>query len=171
MRDVMAGVAAALALAGCVAPAGAPPAGVALVRVEPRPGAVAPTAWGETRLLVRAAPAGIGGQELPGAACRAESPYFTAEFQSPAQLLMPDFGEASPVVAVTCRAGTLAGSARATPERAWSGGAGGWPAVGISVGTGSQSGVGVGVGWYGGSAGGTTGAPVVRYRDLMVPLS
>jgi hypothetical protein len=157
-------------VAGCVAPAGPAPEGVASVRAEPRPGVAAPAARGETALLVRAVPAGAGGQELRGAACRAESAYFTADFQSPAQVLMPDFGEAAPVVTVTCRSGAASGTAAAAPERAWSGGLGGWPAVGISVGTGDVEGVGVGLGWYGGSVGGTSGTPVVRYRELRVPV-
>ena len=127
-------------MAGCVAPAGPAPEGVASVRAEPRPGVVAPIARGETTLVVRAVPAGASGQELRGAACRAESAYFTADFRSPAQLLMPDFGEAAPVVTVTCRDGAASGTAAATPERAWSGGLGGWPAVGVSVGTGDVRG-------------------------------
>jgi hypothetical protein len=169
-RNLAAG-AAALVLAACVAPAGPPPEGVATVLAEPRPGVAAPAARGEATLVVRAVPAGDSRQELRGAACRAESDYFTAEFQSPAQLRFPDFGEAATVVTVTCRSGTASGVASAVPERAWSGGLGGWPAVGISVGTGDVEGVGLGVGWYGGSVGGTSGAPVVRYRELRVPLS
>jgi hypothetical protein len=116
-------------------------------------------------------PAGTSGQEIRGAACRAESDYFVADFASPAQVRMPDFGEAAPVVTVTCRNGAATGAAAAIPERAWSGGLGGWPAVGVSVGTGDVQGVGVGLGWYGGNVGGTSGAPVVRYRELRVPLS
>ena len=86
-----------LLVAGCVAPAGPAPEGVASVRAEPRPGVVAPIARGEATLVVRAVPAGASGQELLGAACRAESDYITADFRSPAQLLMPDFGEGAPV--------------------------------------------------------------------------
>jgi hypothetical protein len=167
----LAGLASAMLLAACVAPAGPPPPDVASVRAEPRPGTVAPIARGETTLVVRAVPAGTSGQEIRGAACRAESDYFVADFASPAQIRMPDFGEAAPVVTVTCRNGAATGAAAATPERAWSGGLGGWPAVGVSVGTGDVQGVGVGVGWYGGNVGGTSGAPVVRYRELRVPLS
>lgn len=157
-------------IAGCVAPSGPAPEGVATVRAVARPDVAAPVAVGETSLLVRAVPASASGQELRGAACQAESSYFTAAFASPARILMPDFGEAAPIVTVTCRSGEASGTAAAMPERAWSGGLGGWPAVGISVGTGSVEGVGVGVGWYGGSAGATSGAPVVRYRDLRVPV-
>lgn len=167
----LAGLAPALLAAACVAPAGPAPNGIAVVRAEPVAGAPVPLARGETALLVRAVPAGTTGQELRGAACRAETPYFTADFRAPAQILMPDYGEAAPVVSVTCRSGDLAGSAAAAPERAWSGGLGGWPAVGVSVGTGGNSGVGVGLGWYGGSAGATSGVPVVRYRELRVPLA
>lgn len=165
------GIGAAMMLAACVAPAGPAPEGVAGVRVEPLPGVAAPAARGEATLLVRAVPAGTRGQEIRGAACRAESAYFAAEFTSPAQILMPDFGEAAPVVTVSCRTATASGSAAAAPERAWSGGLGGWPAIGMSVGTGDAQGVGVGLGWYGGGVGGTAGAPVVRYRELRVPLS
>ena len=168
--DAGSAVGLALMLAGCVAPAGPAPQGVSVVRAAPLPGATAPIARGETALLVRAVPAGVPGQELPGAACRAESSYFAADFRSPAQILMPDFGEAAPAVVVTCRSGEAVGTAAAMPERAWSGGLAGWPAIGISVGTGNAQGVGVGVGWAGGNAGGTAGAPVVRYRELRVPV-
>jgi hypothetical protein len=58
----------------------------------------------------------------------------------------------------------------AVPEAAWSGGVGGWPAVGISVGTGDLSGVGLGLGWYGGGVGAGSGVPVTRYRDLRIEL-
>ena len=84
---------------------------------------------------------------------------------------MPDFGEAAPVVTVTCRSGATSGTAAAPPERAWSGGLGGWPAVGVSVGTGDAEGVGVGLGWYGGSVGGSSGTPVVVTARCRVPLS
>jgi len=156
--------------AACVAPVPADP-GISSVRADPRAGVTAPIARGESSLVVRAVPAGSLGQEIHGAACRAETDYFTAEFLSPARVLMPDLGETAPVVRVTCRAGEAVGSADALPERAWSGGLGGWPAVGISVGTGDTSGVGVGLGWYGGSVGASGGSPVVRYRELRVPLS
>jgi len=173
MRGVgkLAGLGLAMMLAACVAPVGPAPEGVASVRAEPLPEVAAPVARGETSLLVLAVPADTRGQEIRGAACRAESAYFAAEFTAPAQLLMPDFGEAAPVVTVSCRTATASGSAAATPERAWSGGLGGWPVVGMSVGTGDAQGVGVGLGWYGGGVGGTAGAPVVRYRELRVALS
>jgi hypothetical protein len=158
---------AALALAACVSPEAEPP-GVETVRPVSRAGVAVPLAGGETAMLVRAVPAGAPGQELRGAACRAESTYFTAEFTAPARLLMPDYGATAPVVTVRCRADDAQGSASAVPEAAWSGGMGGWPAVGVSVGTGDWDGVGVGVGWWGGGAG--TGTPTVRYRELRVPV-
>jgi hypothetical protein len=166
----MAAIGPVMLAAACAAPGPVDP-GVPSVRAEPRPGVTTPLARGETSLVVRAVPAGPTGQEVQGAACLAETGYFTAEFVSPARILMPDLGEAAPVVSVACRAGDTSGSAEALPERAWSGGLGGWPAVGISVGTGDAAGVGVGLGWQGGSVGGTGGVPVVRYRELRVPLS
>jgi hypothetical protein len=158
---------ATLALIGCVSPE-APPPGVETVRPVSRGGVVLPPAGGETAMVVRAVPAGAPGEELRGAACRAESSYFTAEFTAPARLLMPDYGAAAPVVTVSCRAGGAQGQASAAPEAAWSGGMGGWPAVGVSVGTGDSGGVGVGLGWWGGGVG--TGTPGVRYRELRVPI-
>ena len=158
-----------LALSACVVPAG-PPAGVALVRAEPRAGATPPLARGETQLVVRAVSASAPGQEVTGAACRAESTYFAAEFVAPAAIRLPDYGAASPSVDVRCSAGGALGVAVARPEAVWQRGFGGFPAVGVSVGTGTSSGVGVGVGWVGGGAGVSTGEPVIRYPDLRVPL-
>lgn len=162
--------AALLALAAGCSPT-QPPPNAATVPVTPRPGVAAPAAQGETQLFVRAVPAGSTRQEYPGASCRAETAYFTADFTAPARLLIPDFGTAAPPVSVTCRAGSATGTATAAPEAAWSGGLGGWPAVGVSVGTGTAGGVGVGVGWWGGGAGTTSGVPVTRYNELRVPLS
>jgi hypothetical protein len=120
---------------------------------------------------VRAVPAAEPGQEYRGAACEAVSPYFTSRFAAPARVLMPDYGSAAPPVTVNCRAGAASGSATAAPEAFWSGGIGGWPAIGVSVGTGDLSGVGVGMGWYGGGTyGNGYGVPRVRYPDLRVPL-
>jgi hypothetical protein len=157
----------AMLLAGC---AGALPPDAATVRVEPRQGVTQPLARGETELLVRAVPAAAPGQEYAGAACEAASPFFAARFTAPARVLMPDYGSRAPEVTVTCRAGGVSGSATAAPQAAWSGGLGGWPAVGVSVGTGDVSGVGVGLGWYGGGYGGTSGEPVARYPALRVPM-
>ena len=153
-------------VAGCVAPGAAPP-GVDTVRAERRAGVVAPLASGETQLVVRTV--GAAGQELPGAACVAESAYFRAEFASPARILLPDYGAEAPAVTVTCRSGTAEGGAVAAPQAAWQGGLGGWPAVGMSVGTGTNSGVGVGFGWWGGGGvGAAGGVPVVRYPELRI---
>ncbi len=167
MRAWVWGVAAGLA--GCVSP-GSAPVGVATVRAEPKAGIVAPAASGETQLIVRAFAAGSPAEDLEGAACVAEAPWFHASFTTPARVLMPDYGASAPTVSVTCHAGTASGTAAALPVAAWSGGLGGWPALGISVGTGTSNGVGVGVGWYGGGAGGASGVPVTRYSDLRVEL-
>ena len=158
-----------LVLAGCATP-GAAPSGVPAVRAAPRDGADLPLARGETRLVVRTVSAAAPTEEVAGASCRAESRYFVATFASPAVVLFPDYGPQAPTVSVTCRAGTLSGTAVSAPEAVWSRGAGGWPAVGISVGTGSSNGVGVGLGWYGGGGGVSTGEPFVRYPDVRVPL-
>jgi hypothetical protein len=158
----------AAAMAGCTITPSTP--GVESVPVAPRPGAAIPEARGETALVVRAVPAGVAGQELLGAACVAESPYFTASFTTPARLLIPDYGSAAPVVTVNCRAGNAAGSLSAQPGQAWSGGLGGWPAIGVSVGTGSGGGAGVGCGWYGGGVGVSSGGGPGRYPGLRVPL-
>lgn len=158
-----------LIVAGCATP-GPAPAGLATVRAAPRAAADVPLARGEARLVVRTVSAAAPAEEIAGASCRAESRFFTATFTSPAVVLFPDYGTGAPPVSVTCRAGAQSGTAVSAPEAVWSRGAGGWPAVGISVGTGDVSGVGVGLGWYGGGTGGTVGEPVVRYPDVRVPL-
>jgi hypothetical protein len=165
---VMQGLA-GLVLAGCAVNSVAPP-GVTTVAAVARSGVAAPLAQGETQLVVRTVPAGDARQELRGVACRAETAWFTADFATPARLLMPDYGAQAPVVVVNCRSGELAGQGAASPQAAWSGGLGGWPAVGISVGTGSAEGVGVGMGWYGAGVGASTGVPVTRYPELRVEM-
>lgn len=160
---------AVIGLAGC-ATTGAAPVGVQTVQAVAKPGVAAPVARGETQLVVRTVTAGAPGQELVGAACVADTPWFQAKFTSPARILMPDLGASAPTVTVTCRSGTATGTAAAPPVAAWSGGLGGWPAVGISVGTGDVNGVGVGLGWYGGGVGGASGVPVTRYNELRVEL-
>jgi hypothetical protein len=158
----------AAVLAGCT---GTPaPYGVPSVVVPQTPGVAAPAARGETALVGRAVSAGVAGEELLGAACVAESPYFSASFTTPARLLLPDYGPASPVVTVSCRAGNAAGSLSAQPGPVATGGLAGWPAIGVSVGTGSGGGVGVGFGWYGGAVGVSSGGGPARYPELRVPL-
>ena len=160
-------LAAVIGVAGCAVPGSSPP-GVDTVRADRRADVPAPLARGETQLVVRAVPAGAAGQELTGSACVASSAYFRAEFASPARILVPDFGAESPPIEVTCRSGTASGTAISSPEAAWQGGLGGWPAIGMSVGTGTNSGVGLGVGWYGGGMGASGGVPVVRYPEVRV---
>ncbi len=146
-----------------------PTPGMMHVPVTAKPGVAAPLAQGETALVVRAVSGADTGTELAGATCVADSAYFTATFTAPARVLLPDYGASSPVVTVTCRAGGASGSLAAQPTAAWSGGMGGWPAVGISVGTGNN--VGVGVGWYGGGIGTGTSGAGARYPELRVPLT
>ncbi len=157
----------ALLLAGCATTTSNPP--MATVAVTPRAGAEAPPARGETALIVRAT---MGDSEISGAACTVDAPYFSASFTAPARVLLPDYGSQSPEVRVTCRAEEARGTVAARPSAAASGGIGGWPAVGISVGGGQTSGAGVGISWYGGAIGASTGmgAPA-RYPELRVPLS
>ena len=83
-------------------------------------GVAAPVARGETQLIVRTVTAGAPGQELVGAACVADTPWFQAKFTSPARILMPDLGASAPTVTVTCRSGTATGTAAAPPVAAWS---------------------------------------------------
>lgn len=156
-------------LAACAA-GGTGDASLPAVRPAPVAGATLPPARGEADLVVRAVAPDAPGQEIAGATCTATSPYFTASFTAPARVLVPDFGAAAPSVTVTCAAGSASGEVLVAPEAVWSGGAGGWPSVGISVGTGNTSGVGVGVGWWGGGAGASAGAPVTRYPAVRVPL-
>jgi hypothetical protein len=154
-------------VAGCTAaaPVSEPP-----VQVTPTRGATWPAARGEAELVMRAVGRDAAGaeRELAGVPCRATTPYYAAEFETPARLLLPDFGPASPTVTVTCRAGAAEGHGEAPPRAVQGGGLYGWPAVGVSVGTGDWSGVGVGVSWYGGETGWTAGSPVVRYGPLRV---
>lgn len=140
------------------------------VRPGPVKGATLPPARGESEFVVRAVSANAPGQDIQGANCTAGSPYFSATFAAPARVLVPDFGPAAPTITVVCKAGSAEGSALVAPEAIWSGGASGWPSVGISVGTGDRSGVGVGVGWWGGGAGATAGVPVTSYPAVRIPL-
>ena len=157
-------------LAACAAGSGSD-ASLPPIRPGPVKGASLPPAQGEAEIVVRAVSPNAPGREIAGATCTATSPYFTASFTAPARLLVPDFGAAAPTVTVTCAAGSAKGSALVAPEAVWSGGVGGWPAVGISVGTGNMSGVGVGVGWWGGGTGVSSGAPVTRYPAVRIPLA
>lgn len=161
----------ALALAaGCTPTTGGAPVPEAPVRVTAAPAATWPPARGETAMVVRAVSRDAQGaqQELVGARCAAASSLYAAEFDAPARVLLPDFGSASPVVTVTCRAGEAEGSAQVQPELRGTGGFYGWPAVGISVGTGDFEGVGIGMGWYGGGTGMSSGNAAVRYPSLRV---
>lgn len=167
MRRLLLGL--VMGLAGCAA-GGASDTSLPAIRPGPVKGATLPPAQGESEIVVRAVSAAAPGQEIAGAGCTASAPYFKADFTAPARLLVPDFGAAAPTVTVTCQAGTAKGSALVAPEAAWSGGLGGWPAVGVSVGTGNQSGVGVGFGWWGGGVGASTGVPVTRYPAVRVTL-
>lgn len=167
MRRLLLGLLAGLA---ACAPGAGIDSSLPAIRPGPVKGATLPPAQGEAEIVVRAVSANAPGQEIAGATCTASSPYFTSTFTPPARLLVPDFGAAAPTVTVACQAGTAKGSALVAPQAVWSGGAGGWPAVGISVGTGNMSGVGVGVGWSGGGAGVGAGTPVTRYPAVRIPL-
>lgn len=163
MRKVLA----VLVLAGCAAGPG--PSDAPAVVAQSRAGVTLPAAMGETRLVVRAV-SSADGQEIAGAQCQAQSRYSAGRFAAPGQLLLPDFGSASPEVTVRCAAGDLEGAATSVPRATLSSGLGVWPAVGVSVGTGSSSGVGVGVGLSGFGYGGSAGRAVVTYPPLDVVL-
>jgi len=158
-------VMACLFAAGC-APVG-PTSGLPSVATSAKPGVAAPLAQGETALIVRTVAGSDPAREIAGAACVADSAYFSASFTAPARVLLPDFGANSPVVTVTCRMDSASGSLAARPT-AWSG-RGGLPAVGVSVGTGGH--VGLGVGWYGGSTSTGPAGAAARYPELQVPLT
>lgn len=166
MRRVALGL--LIGLAGCAG--GVTDSSLPAIRPGPVAGATLPPAQGEAEIVVRAVSASAPGQEIAGADCTASSAYFTASFAPPARLLVPDFGAAAPTVTVACKAGSAAGSALVAPEAVWSGGVGGVPSIGISVGTGNRSGVGVGLGWWGGGVGANAGVPVTRYPAVRIPL-
>src|SRR5690606_33982849 len=93
---------AGLFAAGCTPTPPTP--GVPGVAATARPGVAAPPAQGETALVVRAVSATDPAREIAGAACVAESQYFSASFTAPARVLVPDFGASAPVVSVRCEA-------------------------------------------------------------------
>lgn len=159
---------AALALCACAVSQPQLPADAETVRAAARPGAELAAARGETDLIVRSFRAADAAQ-LAGASCRVETPNVTAEVTSPARVLMPYYGENTPAATVTCELAGMTGRTEALAETGWSRGAGGWPAVGVSVGTGGYNdGVGVGLGWYGGSY--NAGEPSYRYAPADVYL-
>ncbi|WP_424932616.1 hypothetical protein [Amaricoccus macauensis] len=142
-------------LAACTTNDGLPE-GAPSVRSVPKPGVDAPSARGETRLAVRSF--GPDGQEVAGAACAVESTLFTAELVSPARVLMPYYGEASPEITVTCRSGDLSGEVQVAAVSERSSGGAAWPSVGLSVNSDGGVGVGVGLGYYGGRSGASSTA-------------
>ena len=138
------------------------PPGAEVVGVTPVEGAAWPAREGTAGLTVRTVatdPAGAT-KELRGAACTATSALYAARFRTPARLALPDFGEASPPVEVTCAAGAGEGSGTATPVGGR--GLGGWPALGMSVSSREAS--------ASASAGGAAASArgLVRYPELRV---
>lgn len=152
-----------LVLGGCVESPTLGPAGLLVHRAETI-NPVSQPAQGEAEIIVLAV--GADGTLRPGADCTAESVHARAAFPAPARLLVPHFGAASPVFAITCRDTGGQGTIQVTPRMAGARGFGGWPAVGISVNSGG--GMGVGVGWQGGSA--ATGVALVIYPEARVVL-
>jgi hypothetical protein len=125
------------------------PSDASTVRAASKPAASGSVARGETRLLLRSIDA--AGRDVRGATCRVESALFAAEAVTPARVLVPYYGEASPPVSVACNLGGLSGSDSVSIVPAGGGGGGvAWPSVGVSVNSDGGVGVGLGLGYYGG---------------------
>jgi hypothetical protein len=80
-----------------------------------------PVPWfrGQETLTVRTfASGGAGLTEIEGASCLLDSGVFSARFASPAQVVVPDYGPASPDLFIRCSAGVLSGTATATVHNA-----------------------------------------------------
>lgn len=69
-------------------------------------GAAAPAYRGERLVTVRTALAGSNqsAREIAGARCRIDSQMYSAEVTTPAEIIVPDYGQASPVITAICRA-------------------------------------------------------------------
>jgi hypothetical protein len=127
------------------------PADAGTVRADPKPAAAQSVARGETQVLLRSFSA--DGREIRGAACELDSSLFSAEAVTPARVLVPYYGAASPPVSVTCSGAGLGGREVLSIATVGSGGGVAWPSVGVSVNSDGGVGVGLGLGYYGGRTG------------------
>lgn len=78
-------------------------------------GATVPRFRGQSTVEVRAF-GKLEGQrygELPGSTCNLDSGVYTASFQSPANIVVPNYGPNSPAIFVRCSAGNISGSTTA----------------------------------------------------------
>lgn len=142
------------------------PAGANTARAVSKPAASAIEARGETQLVVRTFDS--AGQEILGAACKAEASLFAAEVLTPGRILLPYYAEASPPVLVSCTSGTLVGSRTVGIQSTRSGGGVAWPSVGVSVNSEGGVGLGLGLGYYGGRSGPSETAYVYPPVDIVL---
>ena len=150
----------ALLLAGCAS-------GVPVERDYVVPGAGFANVQGEARLVLRSfVEEADGRHEVLGATCEVTSSLYAITVTTPARLVLPNFGPQSPELAIACRAGELAGSARRGIVTTWQyppGGGRGW---GPGWGPGPWWGMpGWRDDWWGGPA-----IPVSRYPNVGVVL-
>jgi hypothetical protein len=68
-------------------------------------------------------------REVGGAKCKMTSILFSAEFQTPARLVLPNFGPQSPELNFTCTAGDLSGQGTRSINTYMRGGYGGYPGL------------------------------------------
>jgi hypothetical protein len=140
------------------------------VSVEPAGGGF-PAASGEANLVVRSVAAGGGmTREVAGADCRLASTLYSAEFTTPARLLVPSFGLQSPELRIDCAASEGRGAALVRPYFRRTNGLGGWPAIGVSASSGGDVGVSLGGWWNGGWGWDNPRTLVVEYPSVQVRL-
>jgi hypothetical protein len=84
------------------------------VPVSPRPGLALPLPIFYDEVQVRAFLTDQAGQrrEVGNASCRLQTPGYTAEFSTPARVVVPVFRAGNPALDVTCRAGEREGATR-----------------------------------------------------------
>lgn len=112
---------AALLLAGCAG-------GVPVERQVVVPGGGFSAVQGEAAFLVRSFLDDGSGerQEVLGAECDVVSSLYRTRLVTPSRLVVPNFGPQSPELAIDCRAGELAGSARVGIVTRWQQAPGYW---------------------------------------------
>ena len=161
---------AGLVLAGCAVNSAAPP-GATTVAAVARSGVAAPLAQGETQLVVRTVPAGDAAAGAPRRRLPGRDGLVHGRLREPgaaADARLRGLGAGRDGDLPVGRADR---QGAASPQAAWSGGLGGWPAVGISVGTGSADGRRRRLGLVRRRRSAPpSGVPVTRYPELRVEM-